>query len=193
MLLCYAKPQKSDPITVPVSSAGILFCSVHECSVLHERYVSCEGTWEERDMTDFSKSRITELCKDLQTSTEGTERSSEMCATVTGELRQREIVHSSQRFSMHPGRQFDDPSFLSLIVNTPPDVKSVEGEAQIVLARGKKKFIYDFSVVLHFEVKVRDIDNLSDGGLTKEKGKLHCLRFIIIRLIYLYTDRSMCH
>ena len=161
------------------------------CSVLHECYVSCEGTWEERDMTDFSKSRITELCKDLQTSTEGTERSSEMCATVTGELRQREIVHSSQRFSMHPGRQFDDPSFLSLIVNTPPDVKSVEGEAQIVLARGKKKFIYDFSVVLHFEVKMRVIENKPDSGLTKDEGKSNFLRLVVKCFNYLHTDRSM--
>jgi Activator of Hsp90 ATPase, N-terminal len=47
----------------------------------------------------------------------------------------------------------------------------VEGEAQIVLARGKKKFIYDFTVVLNFEVKVRDVDSQQDGGLTKDKGK----------------------
>lgn len=52
-----------------------------------------------------------------------------------------------------------------------PDVKSVEGEAQIVLARGKKRFIYDFTVVLNFEVKVQDTDNPLDGGLTKEKGR----------------------
>lgn len=49
-------------------------------------------------------------------------------------------------------------------------MKSIEGEAQIVLARGKKKFIYDFSIVLHFEVTMQDISNQPDSSLTKEKG-----------------------
>lgn len=32
--------------------------------------------------------------------------------------------------------------------------KSVEGEAQIVMARGKKRFIYDFNVTLDIEIIV---------------------------------------
>lgn len=72
-----------------------------------------------------------------------------------------------------------------------PDVKSVEGEAQIVLARGKKRFIYDFTVVLNFEVKVRDTDNQLDGGLTKEKGEFYCPSALHINL--LQSDWSMHH
>ena len=71
-----------------MSYADVLFSSALFC--LHE------GTWEERDMTDFSKSRITELCKDLQASKEGADHSSEVCAAVTGKSVEREIALSSQ-------------------------------------------------------------------------------------------------
>lgn len=69
-----------------------------------------------------------------------------------------------------------------------PDVKSVEGEAQIVLARGKKRFIYDFTVVLNFEVKVQDTDNPLDGGLTKEKGRFYCPSFVALHINVLQSD-----
>jgi Activator of Hsp90 ATPase, N-terminal len=42
-------------------------------------------------------------------------------------------------------------------------VKSVEGEAQIVMARGKKRFIYDFNVTL-------DIELIVEGGVTESGG-----------------------
>ena len=41
--------------------------------------------------------------------------------------------------------------------------KSVEGEAQIVMARGKKRFIYDFNVTL-------DIEIIVDAGIPENAG-----------------------
>lgn len=48
-------------------------------------------------------------------------------------------------------------------------VKSVEGEAQIVMARGKKRFIYDFNVTLDIEIIVEA--GVTEGGGDSVKGK----------------------
>jgi activator of HSP90 ATPase len=66
-------------------------------------------------------------------------------------------------------------SFCKLTVPVPATaelegVKSVEGEAQIVMARGKKRFIYDFNVVLDIEITTDDLQGDGEEG----KGSL-CL------------------
>ena len=55
-------------------------------------------------------------------------------------------------------------------------VKSVEGEAQIVMARGKKRFIYDFNVTLDIEIVldtvVIETDKNAENG--EMKGDIFC-------------------
>ena len=50
--------------------------------------INTKGTWEERDMTDLSKVRITDMCKEIQAVVESGEHYSEVCATVTGKSRE---------------------------------------------------------------------------------------------------------
>lgn len=49
-------------------------------------------------------------------------------------------------------------------------MKSIEGEAQIVMARGKKRFIYDFNVVLDVEITTEEMRGDREG----EEGKGSC-------------------
>merc|ERR1711998_116601 len=42
------------------------------------------------------------------------------------------------------------------------DVKSIEGDAQIVMARGKKRHIYDYNIKLEFEVSI--VESVSKEG-----------------------------
>ena len=67
------------------------------------------GTWEERDMTDYVKGRLTSICSS---------------ALVQNELGKISVTSA----------------------------KTVEGDAQIVIASSKKRHIYDFNVTLEFEI-----------------------------------------
>merc|ERR1711871_27892 len=65
------------------------------------------GTWEERDMSEEAKAKLTDICS---STTSGT-----ACVKK---------------------------------------VKSIEGDAQIVISRGKKRHIYDYNIVLDVEVNI---------------------------------------
>merc|ERR1712023_319124 len=51
------------------------------------------------------------------------------------------------------------------------DVKTVEGDAQIVIARGKKRHIYDYNVKLEFEVSVNESITKSEGDVEEKTSK----------------------
>ena len=71
--------------------------------------------------------------------------------------------------------------FINFILPHPPpskvtNVKTVEGEAQIVMARGKKRHIYDYSLTLNFEVVVQNMKGMKDYDEPKPRkysGSLH--------------------
>lgn len=72
--------------------------------------------------------------------------------------------------------RLDDFSHYTCHTPRSPGAKSVEGEAQIVMARGKKRFIYDFNVVLDIEIVVETV-NLSPGIDDISKGLSMALLF----------------
>lgn len=65
------------------------------------------GTWEEKDMSGFTKSKLTELCE----------------SASVGAARVKKV-------------------------------KTIEGDAQIVISRGKKRHIYDYNIVLDVEMSL---------------------------------------
>ena len=117
------------------------------------------GTWEERECTQQAKDRLTALCLEAHVSSSdhgaamtaeggGLDPSSlssvldalsssgtDSGAGTTAALEQLEIAIATLRASV-------------------TGATSVTGDAHIVMARGKKRHIYDFNVTLDFEVLV---------------------------------------
>ena len=58
-----------------------------------------------------------------------------------------------------------------LFVASVTDVKSLEGEAQIVSSRGKRRQLFDFRATVEFEVVVGDSDGGGGGDSGKKKKK----------------------
>lgn len=58
-------------------------------------------------------------------------------------------------------------------------MKSIEGEAQIVMARGKKRFIYDFNVMLDIEVITDDLRGDGEEGKGSSCNKDEYILLII--------------
>ena len=68
-------------------------------------------------------------------------------------------------------------------------MKSIEGEAQIVMARGKKRFIYDFNVMLDIEVITDDLrgDGEEGKGSSCKKMSICCLLSITEEVLFLLS------
>merc|ERR1711907_546611 len=51
------------------------------------------------------------------------------------------------------------------------DVKTIEGDAQIVIARGKKRHIYDYNIKLEFEACINESVTTSEGDVEEKTSK----------------------
>jgi hypothetical protein len=134
------------------------------------------GTWEERDISTVAKARLQELCLLAKSELPGFDMNSDPTAMMdimkesldlmkdgTGGSNQGDAANSL-------GKLGDAMATLRATVTS---VKKMEGEAQIVMARGKKRCVYDFNVNLDFEIEVDEAwkDSLPSGdtgGATKK-------------------------
>lgn len=121
------------------------------------------GTWEERDVTDITKTRLTETC--LGTS-----------VSLTGGLDDSSLNDTLASLQPEGGGNGDPAALtksleamsnmMSKVHGSITEVKSIDGEAQIVMVgQGKKRQIYDFNLSLKFEITMEDIS----GDATKNK------------------------
>lgn len=111
------------------------------------------GTWEERDLTRAAKDRLTELLSTIDISSSprnGTESSQDTDQLISA-LQGMDVaklgedpMQALQRMNM----------LLASVKSKITKVVTVEGDAQIVLARNKKRHIFDFTIELEFEITI---------------------------------------
>lgn len=95
------------------------------------------GTWEERDLTETAKQKIQDFCLSIKN------------------LNVPNNIGSSQ----------SNTNELCVVASIVA-INKLEGEAQIVMARGKKRHLYDFNVKLDFEINISENHSLeSEVGL----------------------------
>jgi hypothetical protein len=119
------------------------------------------GTWEERDTTALVKERMKALCL-------ASSASLSVGESPTGTDMQSALSDAMKAIDMKapgPAGPSSDSlqssleamkTAISPISARVSEVQSVEGEAQIVLTRGKKCYLYDFAIKLKIEVSVEE-------------------------------------
>jgi tetratricopeptide (TPR) repeat protein len=131
------------------------------------------GTWEERDTTALVKDRMKELCLAAsaslsvgETTTSGGE--ADMQSALSDAMKAIDMKQESLQSSLEAMK-----TAISPITGRVSEVQSVEGEAQIVLTRGKKCYLYDFAIKLKIEVTVEEtpFSGSLEGNGSGEKAK----------------------
>jgi hypothetical protein len=123
------------------------------------------GTWEEKDVTAITKTRLTETCLGTSVSLPGglDDSSSSSLDDTLASLKTQEEGGGAAALTESLERM---TSLMATVTGSITEVKSVEGEAQIVMVgQGKKRQIYDFNMTLKFEVTLEDIS----GDSSKHK------------------------
>lgn len=123
------------------------------------------GTWEERDTTEYCKGRIKELLGGVSARMEGLEDGG--MAAMNDALK----ALSSNTGDMSRLENLSDS--LSIVSARVSEVQEVKGEAQIVIARGKKRHVYDFTAVLKFEATVEPLEGSDSKKAKTYKGTVH--------------------
>lgn len=120
------------------------------------------GTWEERDLSLIAKDRLKELL--LQS------RAELAPVDLTQPSALSELTASLQSISAslsEPSAALDGLSAnMATLRASVTNAKTVEGEAQVIIARGKKRHLFDFNVSLEFEV---DIDDKGPEAVVPDK------------------------
>lgn len=132
------------------------------------------GTWEERDLTQFATDRVKELCSAGRASLGGGAESGLEDALKSMDMSPNEDpVASIERMA----------SAMATLHASVTEVKVKDGDAQIVMARGKKRHCFDFSLTIKFEVILQD---LSGDESKNKKFKGRTLPYVI-SLLRLYN------
>ena len=151
-------PTPISPADVPSSNGGVTASSWNHA-----------GTWEERDMTASVKDKLKEMCVGVDVSLEGGmggggQALEEALKSMDMASSQADPMASIERMS----------AALSTVRASVTEASKVEGDAQIVLARGKKRHCFDFNMTLKFEVVLEDMGG--DASKNKKfKGILEVL------------------
>lgn len=136
------------------------------------------GTWEERDTTALVKDRMKELCLSGNASLTVGE-------TPAGTDMQSALSDAMKAIDMTSGAASSTDSLqnsleamktaISPIRAIVSEVQSIDGEAQIVLTRGKKCYLYDFTIKLKIEVTVEEtpLSSSLDGAAEKSKPQVY--------------------
>lgn len=151
------------------------------------------GTWEERDMTLFCTNRLSALCLQASVTLEAGWPTSSSGGDSSTALDSALQAMNSSLSDMGKTDTADTMSQLTALSAAMSRVQAkvtsahkVEGEAQIVMARGKKRHMYDFELELHIEVTIDDMmggagvgedgSNMSPTTKPKRfKGSIHLL------------------
>lgn len=131
------------------------------------------GTWEERDTTALVKDRMRELCLSGKASlTVGeTPSGTDMQSALSDAMKAIDMKSSGPASSDSLQNSLEAmKTAISPIRATVSEVQSIDGEAQIVLTRGKKRYLYDFTIKLKIEVTVEEAP-LAASLDTAEKSK----------------------
>ena len=123
------------------------------------------GTWEERDISGAAIARLKELCLQATSEINGLDQTtaqdsnalleamesmkSALSSDGTNGLLQQQSTGTGSNNALEK-LSASMSTYRGSIVN----VNKCEGEAQIVIARGKKRCVYDFNMTLDFEVVV---------------------------------------
>lgn len=118
------------------------------------------GTWEERDMTQHIKDRLSKLTNVSIHQAGGADA-----------LKSMENALKSIENSISADGIEKLSNSLANIDGSILEVEKNDGEAQIVLTRGKKRHIYDFTLKLKFEITLSDPVSLSDAEDESRKKK----------------------
>lgn len=119
------------------------------------------GTWEERDVTEITKSRLKDTCLASKVSL----ASGLDDVSLTESLANLQTENSSDPAALTKSLEKMN-AMMSKVDASITEVKSIDGEAQIVMVgQGKKRQIYDFNMSLKFEVNVYDLS----GDESKKK------------------------
>ena len=141
------------------------------------------GTWEERDLTSTAVERVKELLGQVEVRLPKTASSSGISPSAPmdtdtragGEDSEQQLTSALEHMDMQStggDRKAPSASMESTLRGKVTKVVSVDGDAHIVLARGKKRHIYDFTIELEFEIFVEKADG-GDSPRTKTvKGTL---------------------
>ena len=116
------------------------------------------GTWEERELTQIASDKLIALLLEANYSQPAFNSNDPSSLTSAIDAMQASLGGIT---GMNGGENMNSMNALEQLEASMSSVtaritkqKSIEGDAHIVLARGKKKHIYDFHVELEFEVVV---------------------------------------
>ena len=109
------------------------------------------GTWEEKEMTQEAKDRLTAFCLEARAAVAGGLMDDPQNLTSTLDALSSNTAGGAADSSAGALLEKLEASMGSYSARV-TKAKSITGDAQIVLARGKKRHIYDFNVELEFEV-----------------------------------------
>ena len=128
------------------------------------------GTWEERDVTEITKNRLTDTCLGSTVTLSGGMDDSSLNDTLAN----LQTENSGDTAALTKSLE-NMTTMMSKVEGSITDVKSIDGEAQIVMVgKGKKRQIYDFNLSLKFEVNVHDITGDSSKN-KKFKGSFEVM------------------
>lgn len=163
----------SGPTPLPVAAAPQNATSVVGASSWNHA-----GTWEERDTTTLVKERFRSICESSTVSLsigETATGGNDMQSALSDAMKAIDMTHSGSALGSESSLQSSLEAMktaISAITARVTEVKSVNGEAQIVLTRGKKRHLYDFTIELKIEITVEEVPGVSESKPQTYKGSL---------------------
>ena len=119
------------------------------------------GTWEERDLTAVAKDRLKSLCLEASVQLPALDWSNPASLSDAMDAMKDSLSGFGSATGVGggagdgAGAKLEQLSAaMSTVSARVTGASTVDGEAQIVMARGKKRFIFDFNVKLEFEIVV---------------------------------------
>jgi len=132
------------------------------------------GTFEERDVTALAKERLTALCLEASATSGGAAGGDmQALAAALDTLAPKAAVGAGEGGDPAEEVLAALEASLSTVRARVTAVKTITGDAQVVIARGKKRPIYDFAVTLDIEAVVEGLEGTKgeDGGGGDGKAK----------------------
>lgn len=119
------------------------------------------GTFEERDVSSWAKARLTELCTQAAVQEAGIDAQGdpEAFAKIFGDLDASSLAGMDTNAGLEQLSRIS--AKLARMEAKVTKAKKLEGDAHIAVVRGTKRYLFDFTMQLDFEVQV---DERLEGG-----------------------------
>jgi hypothetical protein len=125
------------------------------------------GTFEERDMSGWSRDRLKELCLQVRVTNGGLDESDP--TALLNAFKSVDLTAISPENTSGAENLAALSARLARVQGNVTKAKKVEGDAHIAVVRGTKRYLFDFSIDLEFEVIVEDPVGAQEGEDAKPR------------------------